>query len=87
MDESAAKFFQMAIETPSPSGYEEPIQGLVREYISPFADEVRVDVHGNLIASTGVPEGPRLMYAGHCDIIILQEMINVSSKRYVSAPR
>ena len=58
MDESAAKFFQKAIETPSPSGYEEPIQGLVREYISPFADEVRVDVHGNLIASTGLAEGP-----------------------------
>jgi endoglucanase len=69
MDESAAKFFQAAIETPSPSGYEEPIQALIRDYISPFAQDVRVDVHGNLIASVGNPKGPRLMYAGHCDQI------------------
>jgi len=69
MDESAAKFFQAAIETPSPSGYEEPIQALIRDYISPFAQDVRIDVHGNLIASAGNPEGPRLMYAGHCDQI------------------
>lgn len=69
MDESAASFFQTAIETPSPSGYEEPIQAVIRDYISPFADEVRVDVHGNVIASAGMPEGPRLMYAGHCDQI------------------
>ena len=69
MDESAAKFFQAAIETPSPSGYEEPIQALIHDYISPFAQDVRVDVHGNLIASVGNPEGPRLMYAGHCDQI------------------
>ena len=69
MDESAAKFFRAAVETPSPSGYEEPIQALIRDYISSSAKEVRVDVHGNLIASTGNPEGPRLMYAGHCDQI------------------
>lgn len=69
MDESAAKFFQSAIETPSPSGFEEPVQALVRDYISPFADDVRIDVHGNLIASIGETDGPRLMYAGHCDQI------------------
>ena len=31
--------------------------------------QVRTDVHGNLIASTGDPSGPRLMFAGHCDQI------------------
>lgn len=69
MDQSAADFFQSAIETPSPSGFEEPIQALVQNYISPFADGVRIDVHGNLIASSGGTDGPRLMYAGHCDQI------------------
>ena len=69
MDEAAAKFFKTAIQTPSPSGYEEPIQALVRDYIRPFADDVRVDVHGNTIASGGDVSGPRLMYAGHCDQI------------------
>ncbi len=69
MDDSALDFFRQAIRTPSPSGYEEPIQGLIRGYIEPHADAVRIDVHGNLIASLGDPAGPRLLYAGHCDQI------------------
>ena len=69
VDRTPLEFFRQAIETPSPSGYEEPIQELVRKYIAPYADQVRTDVHGNLIASTGDPAGPRLMYAGHSDQI------------------
>ena len=69
MDDSALKFFRSAIETPSPSGYEEPIQRLIRDYIRPHSEQLRTDVHGNLIASVGDPSGPRLMYAGHCDQI------------------
>ena len=69
MDDPALEYFQNAIRTPSPSGYEESIQSLTRKYIEPFADSVRIDVHGNLIASLGVPSGPRLLYAGHCDQI------------------
>ncbi len=69
MDDSALGFFRNAIATPSPSGYEEKIQAVIRDYISPFADNVTTDVHGNLIASVGDPKGPRLMYAGHCDQI------------------
>ena len=65
----AAKFFQAAILTPSPSGFEERIQRLIGDYITPHASEVRIDLHGNLIASAGNPDGPRLMYAGHCDQI------------------
>ena len=69
MDSSALAFFRTAIGTPSPSGFEEPIQSVVRDYIRGFASEVRTDVHGNVIASLGNTEGPRLMYAGHCDQI------------------
>lgn len=69
MDDSALRFFQEAIATPSPSGYEEPIQALVDRYIRPHADAVAIDVHGNLIATAGDPTGPRLLYAGHCDQI------------------
>lgn len=68
MDDSI-KFFQTAIETPSPSGFEEPIQDLIRTYITPHADHVRTDIHGNLIASSGNETGPRLMFAGHADQI------------------
>ena len=69
MEESARAFFDKAIATPSPSGYEQPIQAVVREYITPHATATRTDVHGNLIASLGDESGPRLMYAGHCDQI------------------
>ena len=69
MQDNAREFFEQAIATPSPSGYEERIQKVVRDYISPHADQVRVDVHGNLIAEIGNTEGPRLMFAGHCDQI------------------
>ncbi|MEX0824940.1 MAG: M42 family metallopeptidase, partial [Pirellulaceae bacterium] len=67
--EAARQFFQSAILTPSPSGYEERLQTLVRDYISPHATTVRTDVHGNVIAAAGNEKGPRLMYAGHCDQI------------------
>jgi endoglucanase len=69
MEQPSSDFFRDAIETPSPSGYEESIQALIRRYIEPFAQQVRIDVHGNLIAAAGDQNGPRLMYAGHCDQI------------------
>ncbi|MDM4017826.1 M42 family metallopeptidase [Roseiconus lacunae] len=69
MNHEARQFFEKAIQTPSPSGYEERLQQLVNEYISPHADQVSIDVHGNLIAKAGNANGPRLMYAGHCDQI------------------
>lgn len=69
MEDSARQFFRSAIQTPSPSGFEEPIQSLIRQYVSPHVAQTRTDVHGNLIASAGDPGGPRLMYAGHCDQI------------------
>ena len=69
MDSSALDFLQQLLSTPSPSGYERPIQDVVRRYVSEFADGVETDVHGNVIASKN-PAGPlRLMFAGHCDQI------------------
>ena len=63
------EFLQAAITTPSPSGYEEPIQKLIQEYLASHTSDVSVDVHGNLTASVGDADGPRLMLAGHCDQI------------------
>jgi tetrahedral aminopeptidase len=69
MDATAKKFFQQVLETPSPSGYEEPVQRIVREYTRKFADEVRTDLHGNVIACVNPGAKLRLMFAGHCDQI------------------
>src|SRR6056297_599441 len=63
------EFLQAAITTPSPSGYEEPIQKLIREYLASHTSDVSIDVHGNLTASVGDVDGPKLMLAGHCDQI------------------
>ncbi len=69
MESSAKKFFQQVLETPSPSGYEEPVQRVVREYAGKFADEVRTDLHGNVIVAVNPGAPVRLMFAGHSDQI------------------
>src|SRR5262245_18279226 len=69
MDYAAKKFFQQILETPSPSGYEQPVQELVRQYVADFADEVRTDLHGNVIACCNPGVSLRVMFAGHADQI------------------
>ena len=67
MKEKARNFFYKLATTPSPSGYEERIQRVVRAYVKDFADSVSTDVHGNVVAARN-PEAPfRVMFAGHCD--------------------
>jgi len=55
----------------SPSGYETKIRAAIREEIEPFADEIRVDGLGNLIARKGKKseKGARIMLAAHMDEI------------------
>jgi len=69
MEAAAKTFFQQILETPSPSGYEEPVQALARKYAEQFADEVRVDLHGNVIACCNPSAPLRVMLAGHADQI------------------
>jgi len=69
MDSDALTFFQRVLETPSPSGYETLLQQVVRDYAGRFADEVKTDVHGNVIAVRNPAAPLRLMLAGHCDQI------------------
>ncbi|TWT48516.1 M42 family metallopeptidase [Botrimarina hoheduenensis] len=69
METAAKKFFRSILETPSPSGYEQPVQRLVRDYATGFADEVRTDLHGNVIAVCNPDAEFRVMLAGHADQI------------------
>ncbi len=69
MEAAAKKFFQQILETPSPSGYEQPVQDLVRSYVGEFADEVSTDLHGNVIACCNPGSDLRVMFAGHADQI------------------
>jgi putative aminopeptidase FrvX len=69
MDPNALAFFKTILATPSPSGYESPLQQVVREYVAPFADEVTGDLHGNVMAVRNPGAERRVMLAGHCDQI------------------
>ena len=82
MDAAGREFLQQLIDAPSPSGYEQAVRRVWRETVSTFADDVRSDVHGNVIASRNPGGSPRLMFAGHCDELGLQ--INyISDKGYL----
>ncbi len=79
MHDLAHEFLRKLLETPSPSGYEQRIQDVVRDWAKTYADDVRTDRHGNVIAirypisEKAGPTGevPRIMLAGHCDQIAL----------------
>ena len=71
MDDQSFDFFRELLETPSPSGYERPVQDVVRRWCEPIADEVRTDRHGNVIAALFPKDSTplKVMLAGHCDQI------------------
>jgi len=69
MEAAAKDLLIKLLETPSPSGFERPVQDVVRAYVNDFADRVTTDLHGNVIAAKN-PDAPvRVMLAGHCDQI------------------
>ena len=69
MRKESLEFLERLMLAPSPSGFEQPAQRVIREWVAPFAEAVRVDVSGNLIASLNASACPRVMLAGHCDQI------------------
>lgn len=86
MEPAALDFFKKILETPSPSGYEQPVQEVVRSYVSDFADEVKTDSHGNVIAIKNPGAPLRVMLAGHCDQIgLIVQHIDESGFIYVQA--
>ena len=57
-------------QTFGPSGYEDEIRALIREHISPLADEVYTDPLGSLVAHQhGNGEGQKIILAAHMDEI------------------
>ena len=67
MNDAAQQFFDQLMSSPGVSGYEQPVQAVVRDYAQRFAHRVSTDLHGNVIAALN-PDAPvRIMFAGHCD--------------------
>ena len=69
MQDASLAFLKTLLETPSPSGFERPVQDAVRTWAREYADDVRTDRHGNVHAVLHPGGQPRLMLAGHCDQI------------------
>jgi putative aminopeptidase FrvX len=69
VDAAARDFLSRLLHAPSPSGYEQPVQALVRDYLAACADEIRTDAHGNVIGIKNPLAATRMLLAGHCDQI------------------
>ena len=82
MNADARNFLRKLVESPSPSGFEQPVQNLVRARLKDHVDELRTDLHGNVIAVKN-PDAPfRVMLAGHCDEIGLM-ITHIDDQGYI----
>lgn len=69
MQTDSLGFLTSLIAAPSPSGYEQPVARLYRDYTGRFAAQVTTDVAGNVMAVLN-PDAPmKIMLAGHMDEI------------------
>ena len=84
MEEASLAFLKDLLLAPSPSGYERPVQDVVRQFAGSFADEVTTDWHGNVIAAVNPGGSPRIMLAGHCDQIGLM-VTHIDKQGYLRA--
>jgi endoglucanase len=84
MQEASLSFLRELLQNPSPSGFERPVQDVVRAWARGLADEVKTDRHGNVIAVLHPGGQPRIMLAGHCDQIgLMVEHIDDNGFLYV----
>src|SRR6516162_6678062 len=84
MHDASFEFLKKLLQTPSPSGYEQKIQEGVRTWARPLANELRTDLHGNVIAALNPAGSPRIMLAGHCDqLALMVEHIDSDGFLYV----
>jgi len=69
MQKDSLSFLRELVELPSPSGFEQPAQRLIRKRLDEFADRVWTDVHGNVFGVLNEKAPLRVMLAGHVDEI------------------
>lgn len=72
MNKTALALLEALLNAPSPSGSEGPVRRIFCDALQGIADEVRVDVHGNAIATINPEGSPHVMLAGHMDEIGFQ---------------
>ncbi|UCD09758.1 MAG: M42 family metallopeptidase [Dehalococcoidales bacterium] len=72
MQQDSFEFLKKLVDTPGPSGYEQPVQRVFRDRVAVYTSEVRTDVMGNVFATVNPDGFPRIMLAGHADEIGFQ---------------
>jgi len=82
MEKTSVDFLKKVVETASPSGFEQPVQKLIRRHMEKSCDDVRTDVHGNVIGVINPKAKLRVMLAGHADEIGLM-VTNISDDGYI----
>ena len=82
MRKSSRKFLEALLRAPSPSGYEGPVRKVWKDEVAGYADEVKVDVHGNAIAVYNKEGKPRIMLAGHMDELGLQ-IVHIDDEGFI----
>lgn len=86
MNTESKDFLNALLTTPSPTGFEQNIQKLVRDHMKKYADTIDYDLHGNLIIGINTNAKRKVMLAGHCDQIgLMVKHINKDGFIYVSA--
>jgi len=69
MRDQSLEFLKDLVNTPSPSGYEQHVAKLYRDYAERFADRVTTDIHGSVTAVVNPGASMKIMLAGHMDEI------------------
>ena len=82
MNKASLDFLKALLETPSPSGYEQPAAKLWRRYVEDSVDELVADVHGNSIAILNPKAEFKFMLTGHIDEIGLT-LMHIDDKGYI----
>jgi len=68
METDSLSLLESLLNVPGPSGYERPIQDVVRKHAATFS-ETKTDWPGNVICAVNPKGTPRVLLAGHCDQI------------------
>ncbi len=66
------EFLKEITNLPSPTGWEQPVQRVIRERMNKIGAKVETDVLGNVISTINEEGGPSIMLAGHVDEVALQ---------------
>lgn len=85
MTQEQEQFLQKLIECPGPSNYEEHVQKIWRDEVASTGAEIRIDTHGNNIATLKGSQNISVLIVGHADEIgLIVKYISDSGFIYVA---